>query len=115
MTRLLTEIADYDEDGSWGRMSEGWPGVRGDKAYDMYVFGNCVATIPYGSYVLMSEKGKYGAKETYLRVHADHIGQLHADFEAAGQPTPNESIDRREKTGVLLKYGNRGNASAWWK
>jgi hypothetical protein len=105
MTRLLTETADYDEGGSWGRMSEGWPGIKGDKAYDMYVFANCAPTIPYGSYVLMSEKGSYGAKESYLRVHADHIDQLRADFKAAGKPKAAESIRRR---------GKSDRAKKWW-
>lgn len=114
MTRLLTETASYDEPGSWGRMSEGWPGIRGDSAYDMYVFANCIASIPYGSYVLMGERDKYGCKETYLRVHADFIGQLKEDFKDAGQPSAQESIERREKTGRLDKNGNRGDAPKWW-
>lgn len=112
--RLLTETADYDEPGSWGKASDGWPGIRGDVAYDMTVFANCVDTIPYGSYVLMSQKGRYGAKETYLRVHADYIDQLCTDFEAAGKPSPKESIRQREETGPLLASGNRGDAPRWW-
>lgn len=80
---LLTETADYDEPGSWGRMSDGWPGIRGDEALAMYVFANRSEAIPYGSYVLMSERGKYGATESYLRVHADHIDTLKAAFAAS--------------------------------
>lgn len=114
MTRLLTETADYDEPGSWGRMSEGWPGIRGDVAYDMFVFANCIETIPYGSYVLMSQKGMYGDKESYLRVHADYIDQLKADFEAAGKLTAQQSIERRKKTGKMLACGNRGHVPKWW-
>lgn len=114
MSKLLTETADYNEDGSWGRMSNGWPGITGDKACDMYVFANCVASIPYGSYVLMSEKGKYGATESYLRVHADHIDQLKIDFKAAGEPKADESVQRREKTGKLNSTGNREAAPKWW-
>lgn len=105
MTRLLTEVADYDEPGSWGRMSEGWPYIKGDGAYDMYVFANCAPSIPYGSYVLMSQRGHYGAKESRLRVHKDHIDQLRVDFQAAGAPTSNESIRRR---------GNARRARRWW-
>jgi hypothetical protein len=105
MTRLLTETADYDEPGSWGRMSDGWPGIKGDEAYDMYVFANCAPSAPYGSYVLMSERGAYGAKESYLRVHADHIDKLRADFKAAGNPKAGESIRRR---------GKADRAKKWW-
>ncbi len=77
---LLTETADYDEDGSWGRMSEGWPEIIGDDAYSMYVFANKNRVIPYGSYVLMSQKGQYGANESILRVHPDHIDELRNAF-----------------------------------
>ena len=103
---LLTEITDYDEPGSWGRMSNGWPGIKGDDAYVMYVFANCAPSIPYGSYVLMDQRGKYNAKESYLRVHPDHVDQLHADFKAAGSPTVDESVRRRGK--VAKK------APKWW-
>lgn len=105
MTRLLTETADYDEPGSWGRMSKGWPEIKGDDAPAMYVFANCAPTIPYGSYVLISEKGEYGATESCLRVHVEHIEQLRADFEAAGRPTKSESVQRRA--------GAR-KAKKWW-
>ena len=114
MIRLLTEIADYDEPGSWSRMSVDWPHVIGDKAYDMYVFANCVSSIPYGSYVLISEKGKYGAEESCLRVHADMILQLKADFKAAGEPNVNESVHHRETKGKILPTGNRDRAPKWW-
>lgn len=111
---LLTETADYDEPGSWGRMSNGWPGIRGDEAYAMYVFANCIQSIPYGSYVLMSEKGAYGAKESYLRVYADHIDQLKTDFEYCGKPSAVDSIARREKYGQLQpNTGLRYNAPKW--
>lgn len=102
---LLTEIADYDEPGSWGRASEGWPGIKGDEAYDLYVFANCAPTIPYGRYVLMSQRGKYGADGSCLRVHVDHIDQLRADFKAAGNPTADDSVRRR---------GNAAEAKKWW-
>jgi hypothetical protein len=105
MTRLLTEVADYDEPGSWARASKGWPGIRGDEAHAMYVFANCAPSIPYGSYVLISQRGEYGAKESYLRVHPDHIDQLRGDFEAAGEPSRDESIRRR---------GNARKARRWW-
>lgn len=103
---LLTEIADPDEPGSWGRMSHDWPGIKGDEAYDMYVFANCAPSIPYGSYVLMGQRGKHNAEESYLRVHADHIDQLHADFKAAGNPSVDESVRRRG--------GHRAKAQKWW-
>lgn len=102
---LLTEIADYDEPGSWGRMSEGWPEIKGDEAYAMYVFANCAPSIPYGSYVLMKEKGAYGAEESCLRVHVDHIANIRADFSAAGQPSPDESVRQR---------GKDRKANKWW-
>ena len=105
MTKLLTETADYDEPGSWGRMSNGWPDIKGDEAYAMYVFANCAPTVPYGSYVLMDERGKYGATESCLRVHADHIDRLRTDFAAAGNPEAAESIRRR---------GSSRRAAKWW-
>lgn len=104
-TRLLTEIADYDEPGSWGRTSKGWPEIKGDDVYAMYVFANCAPSIPYGSYVLMSQKDRYGAKESCLRVHPDHIHQLRDDFKAAGCPEADESVRRR---------GSARRARRWW-
>ena len=111
---LLTEIADYDEPGSWDRMSEGFPEIRGDLAYDMYVFANCVDSIPYGSYVLVSERGKYGATETCLRVHGKYVDQFKSDYDAAGRPNANESAARREQTGKLRPDGLRDEAPKWW-
>lgn len=105
MTRLLTETADYDEPGSWERISKGWAEIRGDAAYAMYVFANCAPTVPYGSYVLMGERGKHGAKESRLRVHADCIDQLREDFVAAGSPEAAESVRRR---------GRARRARKWW-
>lgn len=102
---LLTKTADYDEPGSWDRMSKGWPEIKGDDAPAMYVFANCAPTIPYGSYVLISEKGKYGATKSCLRVHPVHIGRLRADFDAAGRPSGDESVRRR---------GSARKADRWW-
>lgn len=107
MTGLLTEIADYDEDGSWGRMSGGWPEIRCNKVRDMYVFANCVRSIPYGSYVLVDD--------ACLRVHAKYIEQLKSDFKGAGEPDANESVERREQTGKLRLDGLRERAPQWWK
>ncbi len=106
MSKLLTETADYNEDGSWGRMSNGWPCIRGKNAYDMYVFANCIHSIPYGSYVLMVE--------SCLRVHSDYIEKLKADFKAAGKLTADESVARREKFGRLRPDGLREHAPKWW-
>lgn len=114
MARLLTEIADYDDLGSWGRASDGWPDIRGAHAYDMWVFANCVQSIPYGSYVLMGRSGEHGASESYVRVHAEYIDVLKVDFEAAGKPTPDESIVRRAQFGELRKDGLRERAPRWW-
>ncbi len=105
MSKLLTEIADYDTPGSWGPASEGWPGFKGDHAYNMYVFANMTEVIPYGSYVLISQKGEYKATESYLRVHVDYIKQLAYDFLAAGLPSAAESVKRR---------GQAGKAARWW-
>jgi hypothetical protein len=104
MTKLLTETADYDEPGSWGRMSEGWPYII-DRAYDRYVFANCVTSIPYGSYVFMGDR---------LRVHSEYIEQLNTDFEKAGRPDSRESVKRRQETGTVLPSGNHGQAPQWW-
>lgn len=101
--RLLTETADYNEDGAWDRISNGWPSIK-ERAQDAYVFANCVETIPYGSYVLVGKA---------LRVHADFIGQLRADFAAAGSPSAKESIERREKFGNPTKFGNKDRAPKW--
>jgi hypothetical protein len=111
--RLLTETADYDTPGSWGPASSGWPEIRGDEAYDMYVFANCVQSIPYGSYVLMSQKGHYGAKESMLRVHFEYLKQLKADFKQCGKPSSEVSIARREKYGKKNQWGNREHAPLW--
>jgi hypothetical protein len=105
VTKLLTETADYDEPGSWGRMSDGWREIRGDVAYAMYVFANCAPTVPYGSYVLMDERGKYGATKSCLRIHKDHVDQLREDFTAAGSPEASESVSRR---------GRARRAQKWW-
>lgn len=110
---LLTETADYDEPGSWGRASRGWPQVRGDVAHAMYVFANCVQSVPYGSYVLIAERGRYGAKESVLRVHAEHLEKLKADFVRAGSPGASTSIERREKYGRRNQFGNREAAPLW--
>lgn len=83
---LLTETADYDEPGSWGRASEGWPEIFGDHAYDLYIFANKTRAVPYGSYVLMSHRGSYGAKVSMLRVHKQHRDGLLEAFESAGRP-----------------------------
>lgn len=114
MSRLLTETADYDTPGSWGPASNGWPGFRGDVAYDLYVFANCVESIPYGSYVLMDQAGKYGAAESYLRVHADYIGKLQEDFWTAGNPSVEVSVKRRETYGQRdRRTGLRSKAPLW--
>lgn len=105
MTKLLTETADYDEPGSWGRASSGWPEIVGYEAYAMYVFANCAPSIPYGSYVLMSQRGEYGAKKSCLRVQSDYIDQLRNDFNAAGSPDRGESVHRR---------GHASKAKKWW-
>jgi NTP pyrophosphatase (non-canonical NTP hydrolase) len=85
---LLTETANYDEPGSWGRMSEGWPEIHGDIALAMYALAVQSKVIPYGSYVLVSERGKYGAKESCLRVHPEHIKELKLAYET-GRPIMN--------------------------
>lgn len=108
---LLTETADYDTPGSWGRASEGWPEIKGDVAYAMYVFANCVETVPYGSYVLIARRGRYGATESVLRVHAQYLTQLQADFDRAWQPDAEASIAFREKHGKPDAFGNKERAS----
>lgn len=113
VTGLLTETADYDTPGSWGRASVGWPEVKGDQAYAMYVFANCVQSVPYGSYVLVSQRGQYGATESVLRVHAQHLAQLQKDYAQAGAPDVATSIARREQYGNLNPTGNRESAPLW--
>ena len=116
MGKLLTETAPYDESGSWGRVAHdsGWPEVKGDSAYDMYVFANCVQSIPYGSYVLISQRGEYGATESVIAVDPDRIEELKADFIAAGLPRAEDSVARRERDGELNDFGNRKKVSKWW-
>jgi hypothetical protein len=104
MAKLLTEIAG-DEDGSWYRASEGWPSII-DRARDTYVFANCVESVPYGSYILISDN--------CLRVHAEFINKLQVDFAAAGKPTQQESIARREAAGKRRANGCYEQAQAWW-
>lgn len=45
--------ATYDEPGSWGRLSEGWPETS-EYAYEKYVFCNMTGVVPYGSYVFVN-------------------------------------------------------------
>lgn len=104
MSGLLTEIADYDEPGSWGRMSEGWPEIS-VKARDVYAFASCVKSVPYGSYVLVGD---------VLRVHQDHVDRLRSDFRSAGEPAREESVRRRDTTGRLRSDGLREAAPRWW-
>jgi hypothetical protein len=113
MSRLLAETADYDTPGSWGTASVGWPEIRGDVAYDMYIFANCIQSIPYGSYVLMGERGRYGAKESMLRVHSKYLTQLKADFEHCGKPDAETSVQRRKQYGKKNQWGNEEAASLW--
>lgn len=90
-TGLLTEIASYDEPGSWGRASVGWPEFPGDIAEDMYVFANLNRPIPYGSYVRMAD---------CLRVHPSYHGTLAVAFEQAGKPSAGESIAKARSAPV---------------
>jgi hypothetical protein len=113
MTKLLTETADYDTPGSWGTASNGWPAIRGDKAYDMYVFACCVQSIPYGSYVLMDQRGRYGATESILRVHSEHERQLESDFRECGKPSAEVSMARRERYGEKDSWGLRMAVPKW--
>lgn len=113
MSALLTNTAAYDEPGSWGRASTGWPEIKGDAASSMYVFANCIQTIPYGSYVLVAERARYGARESILRVHPQHLAQLQADFKRAGAPSAAASIARREKYGKPNEFGNKEAAPLW--
>lgn len=110
---LLTEIADYDEPGSWGRASVGWPEIKGDVAYDMYVFANCIHSVPYGSYVLIDQRARAGATESVLRVHAQFKDKLEADFSQAGRPDAQTSIARREQYGKTNRFGNKEAAPLW--
>lgn len=112
-TGLLTETAAYDEPGSWGRASVGWPEIKGDVAHAMYVFANCIQSVPYGSYVQVSERGQYGAKESVLRVHAKYMDKLKSDFTRAGEPDAETSVARREKYGKPNAFGNREAAPLW--
>lgn len=111
--RLLTETADYDTPGSWGPASKGWPEIKGDEAYSMYVFANCIQSVPYGSYVLIAQRGQYGASESVLRVHARHLERLKSDFERAGEPDAATSIARRERYGKPNTFGNKEAAPLW--
>jgi hypothetical protein len=113
MAKLLTETADYDTPGSWGPASNGWPEIRGDVAYDMCVFANCVQSIPYGSYVLISRRGRYGDKESILRVHSEYKDKLERDFKQCGCPDSTISIARREKYGEKNQWGNREAVPVW--
>jgi hypothetical protein len=110
---LLTETANYDTPGSWGPASAGWPDITGDVAYAMYVFANCVQSVPYGSYVLIAQRGRYGASQSVLRVHAQHVDKLRSDFEQAGEPDAETSIARRETYGKPNQFGNKEAAPLW--
>lgn len=111
--RLLTETADYDTPGSWRGASAGWPEIRGDEAYAMYVFANCVQSVPYGSYVLIAQRGRYGAAESVLRVLPQQLEKLKSDFERAGKPDAETSVARRELYGKPNQFGNKEAAPLW--
>lgn len=60
MTNLATDpeaVAAYDEPGSWGRLSEGWP----DTPYTIGKWLLCTKAnvVPYGQYVVVGAKGPY--------------------------------------------------------
>lgn len=71
MARNLATDADaraaYDEDGSWGRLSEGWP----ETPYTPGKFLLCTkaAIVPYGKYVVVGAKGNhpYDYSEAVIR------------------------------------------------
>lgn len=112
--KTLVETANYEEPGSWAKGSDGWPGVYGTKAYDMFVFANCCESIPYGTYVLMRQEGKYGSMDSYLRVHPVLILQLKSGFVSAGSLAADQSIARREQYGEKRSDGLREHAPKWW-
>lgn len=56
-----------DEDGSWGRLSEGWPEIDDNLANAKYRFCCMSNAIPYGSYVFI-QKGYRGSEKDVLRI-----------------------------------------------
>lgn len=81
------DSAIYDEDGSWGRLSEGWPEIT-EHAYEKYVFCNMTGVVPYGSYVFMG---------TGNPLHTGREGKLRVVDEASVKRL-NEKFDIVRKT-----------------
>ncbi|MGL5078944.1 MAG: hypothetical protein ACRDBG_24360, partial [Waterburya sp.] len=50
-------VAAYDEPGSWGRLSEGWPSTPYSDL--KWVLCTQLNIVPYGQYVVVDVKGKY--------------------------------------------------------
>lgn len=60
-TKLLTETADYNVDGSWGAASAAWPFLNDpDQALRIRVIKESI--VPYGGYVTVGN---------HLRIHPD--------------------------------------------
>ena len=56
------------QDENWGRLSEGWPEIKGEIARPTFVFLNMSKLIPYGSCVLVDRKT--------LRIENDELLKL---------------------------------------
>lgn len=59
---------------SWADASKGWPEICSAEAEEMYVFAKRSADVPYGAYVLLTNKR--------LRVHPAYIAILRTKFDA---------------------------------
>jgi hypothetical protein len=88
MTRNLSTDADaiaaYDEDGSWGRLSEGWPETPYNTA--KWLLCTQAEVVPYGQYVVVGSKqisgARYDYSEAVIRVASE---ELRAKLEKAYQ------------------------------
>lgn len=112
---LLLYYADGIDPNSWEKNSRGWPKITHGNVYDMYIFANCVFTIPYGSYVLVKpiEMASYRLERTELRVHPSYIETLKKDYDAAGRPTAEESSAKRLEYCIRNKLALQSQLPHW--
>ena len=106
---------EYDEGGSWGRLSEGWLETS-IQAEDKWVFLNKlnggVQPVPYGSYVLVNSDTDTPILRIGSQAYFDALEEM---FTAAGAPTK-EQIMKRYDASVKATSGSSdwSTLSPWW-
>lgn len=67
-------VAAYDEDGSWGRMSEGWPETDYNTA--KWLLCTKAEVVPYGSYVVVGGKIRVASEQLKLKLEKAFEGMF---------------------------------------